>query len=107
MPDNDGVTPRTINADLRELAVQVAEMRGTLGTKIDGFINQTIEMKANMAASRLEHVEQLKGFSHRIDSLAARLDNVETRLNRYAGGLAVLVVLLGLFGQKILAALGG
>lgn len=73
----------SLGPELMRLAENVAEMRGSITAKLDNFITDTTEIKAQMVVDRQFNAEQHK-----------RIALVEARLNLYAGGLAVLVFLV-------------
>lgn len=75
--------------DIRSLLVGLER----IGGKVDAIVIAFADLKET-ATKTTVHYDQ-------------RLAILEARLNRYAGGLAVIMVLLTVFGAKIAASLWG
>lgn len=92
MSDGEIGARSPLNRELRDLAVQVGKMETKLETKLDAFLNQHIETKAQIASNRLEQNEMNKAISVRIDGLEHDLLNYKSRLDQYRGALIFIGV---------------
>lgn len=72
--------------------------------RIEGKLDALVGTQA--AAERLSH-EKHKEHDERFEQHANKINNIDGKLNRWGGGLAVIVAIVTFFGDKIRHALFG
>ena len=78
----------------------IQRVLGRIEGKLDALVG-------TQAAAEKHYAEKHKDHEAKIDDLSKKTADIDNKMNRYGGGLAVLVAIVTFFGDKIRHAIFG